>query len=100
MTFEEYLSEKKIDGTRFREGEPGRWQEFAGLFANMHPNSFTTQKKFLLNDLRRRYLLQVAEKPSPEKPVETAPMAAPEAKLARPVVKRPAAVIRKPPEES
>jgi hypothetical protein len=90
--------EKRIDGTRFRAGEPSRWQELEGLFGQIHPNSFTTQKKFLLNDLRRRYLLLVTEKPALEKQMATDPAATPEAKPVRPAVKRPAAVIRKPTE--
>ncbi len=100
MTFTEYLADKKIDEALFRAGEAGRWEAFRGFFEQMHPDSFTAQKKFLLNDLRRRYPLKVIDNPLPEKPAETAPAAPPEAKPARPVVKRPAAVIRKPPEES
>ncbi|MBD0259708.1 MAG: hypothetical protein ICV83_28645 [Cytophagales bacterium] len=105
MTFEDYLSGKKIDSALFRAGEPDRWSAFRASFEGVHPDSFTAQKKFLLNDLRRRYLLKVADvKPvarPDEKPADPAAQTAPaEAKPGRPVVKRPAAVIRKPPEES
>jgi len=62
MTFETYLSEKKIDATAFRENEPQRWEDFRKLFGQVHPNSFTAQKKFLINDLRRRYRLASQEK--------------------------------------
>ena len=62
MTFEAYLSEKKIDATAFRENEPERWEDFRNLFGQVHPNSFTAQKKFLINDLRRRYHLVSREK--------------------------------------
>jgi hypothetical protein len=108
MTFEEYLSGKKIDPALFRAGEPGRWVEFRASFEGVHPDSFTAQKKFLLNDLRRRYFLNVPDvkpavppggKPA-DPPTATAPTVSSEAKPARPVVKRPAAVIRKPPEEN
>jgi hypothetical protein len=104
MTFEDYLSGKKIDSSLFRAGEPGRWEAFRASFEGVHPDSFTAQKKFLLNDLRRRYLLPVpdpkpAEKPA-NPPAQTAPVVPSEAKPARPVVKRPAAVVRKPPEEN
>lgn len=58
MTFEEYLIKKKIDPEAFRKGEPERWQEWHGLFEQMHPNSFTEQKKFLINDIRRKYQLR------------------------------------------
>ncbi len=108
MTLEDYLSAKKIDPALFRAGEPARWEDFRASFEGVHPDSFTAQKKFLLNDLRRRYLLRVPDVKPPEKPAETVPAAtaepkpaAPaEAKPARPVVKRPAAVIRKPTEEN
>ena len=104
MTLEDYLSGKKIDPALFRAGEPARWQEFQASFEGVHPDSFTAQKKFLLNNLRRRYLLQVteakpADKPA-DRPVETASTVSAEAKPARPVVKRPAVIIRKPPEEN
>jgi hypothetical protein len=62
MTFEAYLSEKKIDPAAFRMHEPQRWEEFQKLFEQVHPNSFTAQKKFLINDLRRRYHLVSEEK--------------------------------------
>jgi hypothetical protein len=106
MTFEDYLSGKKIDPALFRAGEPNRWEDFRASFEGVHPDSFTAQKKFLLNDLRRRYLLKVPDvkpaAPAAEQPAdpsaETAPVVPSEAKPARPVIKRPAAVVRKPPE--
>jgi len=62
----------------------------------MHPGSFTAQKKFLLNDLRRQYLLKAAESPATEQPVAPPASGAPaEPKPAKPVIKRPAAVIGK-----
>jgi hypothetical protein len=104
MTLEDYLSDKKIDPALFRAAEPARWEEFQASFEGVHPDSFTAQKKFLLNDLRRRYLLQVPEaKPAgktADQPAETLPAVPAEAKPARPVVKRPAAIIRKPPEDN
>jgi hypothetical protein len=104
MTLEDYLSAKKIDPALFRAAEPTRWEEFEASFEGVHPDSFTAQKKFLLNDLRRRYLLQGAEaKPAGKPagpPAETDHSISVEAKPARPVVKRPAAIIRKPPEEN
>jgi hypothetical protein len=61
MRFEAYLSEKKIDSTAFRTQEPEKWEAFRQLFEQVHPNSFTAQKKFLINDLRRRYLLHAPD---------------------------------------
>ncbi|WP_027000240.1 hypothetical protein [Eisenibacter elegans] len=63
MDFEEYLSQKKIDAKRFKSDEPELWQEWAQLFMQLHPESFTMQKKFLINALRREYPLQ----PTPSK---------------------------------
>ena len=58
MTFEEYLVSKKINAGAFRSGEASRFVEWQQLFEQVHPDSFTAQKKFLLNDVRRRYLLR------------------------------------------
>ncbi|GAB3696643.1 hypothetical protein GCM10027592_19990 [Spirosoma flavus] len=58
MTFEAYLVQKKIDVDRFRQDEPERYVEWAREFEQMHPDSFTVQKKFLLNDTRRKYLVR------------------------------------------
>jgi len=58
MEFEEYLSQKKIDVIAFKEADHKRFKEWSELFQTMHPESFTAQKKFLINDIRRRYLAQ------------------------------------------
>lgn len=58
MTWEEYCIKKKIDSEAFRKSEPERWIEWKNLFEQMHPTSFTDQKKFLINDTRRKYLLK------------------------------------------
>ena len=56
MEFEEYLAQKKIDATQFQRIEPERYAEWEREFGQMNPASFTIQKKFLLNDTRRKYL--------------------------------------------
>jgi hypothetical protein len=56
MTFEEYLTSKKIDSVAFKAAEPGRWQEWAEVFPKMSPTSFTAQKLYLINPVRRKYL--------------------------------------------
>lgn len=56
MEFEEYLTQKKIDTDQFQQAEPDRYKAWKQEFAQMHPESFTVQKKFLLNDTRRKYL--------------------------------------------
>ena len=58
MTFEEYLRQKRINIEQFRQAEPDRFAEWQREFGQMHPESFTTQKKFLLNDTRRKYLVR------------------------------------------
>jgi hypothetical protein len=58
MLFEDYLSQKKIDAAQFQQVEPARYREWQREFAEMHPESFTVQKKFLLNDTRRKYLVR------------------------------------------
>jgi len=57
MEFEEYLKIKKIDAVSFKEAESLRFEEWKNLFKTLHPDSFTAQKKFLINETRRRYLL-------------------------------------------
>lgn len=61
MTFEEYLISKKIDSQAFLAAEPGLWNEWNGLFEAMSPASFTSQKLYLINPLRRKYLLKISE---------------------------------------
>jgi hypothetical protein len=69
MDWEEYCIKKKIDSAAFKAAEPQRWAEFKTIFEQMHPNSFTEQKKFLINDLRRHYHLTTTEqKPEAVKP--------------------------------
>lgn len=58
MTFEEYLKSKKIDKEKFMLSEPDRYEEWAILFDQVHPDSFTLQKKFFINPIRRKYLLK------------------------------------------
>lgn len=62
MDFEAYLISKKIDKANFSKAEPQRYAEWELEFSQMHPESFTAQKKFLLNQIRRMYLLQEGSK--------------------------------------
>lgn len=57
MEFVEYLKQKKIDPVVFQKSDSLRYEEWQNEFATMHPESFTAQKKFLINNLRRRYTL-------------------------------------------
>lgn len=58
MSFDEYLSSKKIDKIAFEAGEPLRFAEWRLCFEQMHPDGFTAQKKFLINPTRRKFLLK------------------------------------------
>jgi len=64
MTFEEYLIEKKIDSPEFKANEPDRWREWALLFEQVSPASFTSQKLYLINPLRRKYHLREGSAPA------------------------------------
>lgn len=57
MTWEEYCIKKKINSDLFKKAEPQRWTSLKELFEQVHPNSFTEQKKFMINDIRRLYRL-------------------------------------------
>lgn len=73
MTFEEYCQSKKIDAKAFATGDPKKWMELKELFEQVHPNSFTQQKKFLINNIRRTYLLKESVSPLKEEPKKISP---------------------------
>ena len=58
LSFDEYLSQKRINAALFQQADPLRYAEWTREFKQMHPDSFTAQKKFLLNDTRRKYLVR------------------------------------------
>jgi hypothetical protein len=55
MTFEQYLTDKNINYETFLWSDPQQYQDLKVLFNQVHPESFTAQKKFLINKLRRQY---------------------------------------------
>lgn len=55
MDFDSYLKNKKIDPSLFQKAEPKLWHEFKTIFDQVHPDSFTAQKLFLINGIRRKY---------------------------------------------
>ncbi|WP_341224448.1 hypothetical protein [uncultured Arcticibacterium sp.] len=57
LSFNDYLISKKIDIALFQKEEPAMFAEWEAMFKKVHPDSFTAQKKFLLNPIRRKYLL-------------------------------------------
>jgi hypothetical protein len=62
MDFEEYLNQKKINSVTFSQADPNRFGEFKNLFEQMHPNSFTSQKLFLINEIRRKFPIGTHQK--------------------------------------
>lgn len=58
MDFEEYLKNKKIDADAFKKSDATIWNEWQQQFEQMHPKSFTAQKLYLINDIRRKYTLK------------------------------------------
>lgn len=86
MTFEEYLTGKKIDPALFREGEPELWSSWERDFTQQHPASFTAQKLYLINTIRRKYHLKTPVAAAPE--ASSQPSEKPAAKqTARPIVR-------------
>lgn len=59
MTFDAYLISKKIDAQQFEQGNPQQFRDFKELFEQIHPKSFTAQKLFLINGIRRSYPLVI-----------------------------------------
>jgi hypothetical protein len=57
MVFEQFLEQKNIDSEKFLWSDPEHFQELKVIFNQIHPESFTAQKKFLINKLRRKYQL-------------------------------------------
>lgn len=58
MTFDEYCRTKKISSKKFEFVEPLLYQEWCDYFEKVSPESFTQQKKFLLNPIRLKYTLK------------------------------------------
>ncbi|MCU0449482.1 MAG: hypothetical protein MUC97_06490 [Bernardetiaceae bacterium] len=77
------MRKKKINPERFKADEPARFAEFGQLFDLMHPDSFTAQKLFLINQIRRRYPL-----PPPAPPPTADSQDTPPPPTKRPVIVR------------
>ena len=70
MTWKEYLISKKIDPDRFKSGNNRLFREFDLLFSQLHPDSFTAQKLYLINKIRRQYKLETEDKKAVEAPAK------------------------------
>lgn len=69
MNLRNYLISKRIDPDQFKSEEKEQYLLFNRTFSQMHPDSFTAQKLFLINKLRRKYKLEK----EPDKPVVSQP---------------------------
>ncbi|MHA8050072.1 hypothetical protein V7S79_03045 [Aquirufa sp. ROCK-SH2] len=57
MEFKEYLTSKKIDALSFEQNDEQLFLVWKKEFELMHASSFTDQKKFQINRIRRKYQL-------------------------------------------
>ena len=94
MDFEAYLVSKKIDSVQFSNAEPNVWSTWKSEFEQIHPNSFTAQKLYLINPVRRKYPLKldptiVAEIKPEIKEEKTSGQAVQPSVQAKPAVPRP-----------
>ena len=60
VNFEAFLISKKIDPAAFQKAEANLWNAWQTEFEQLHPASFTAQKLYLINPIRRKYPLQQA----------------------------------------
>ncbi len=80
MDFHTWLTGKKIDEVAFKKAEPDQYQQLKTVFDQVHPDSFTAQKLFLINPIRRKYPLKVEEVAKAAKPRAARPMIKPKPK--------------------
>ncbi|PSR55066.1 hypothetical protein AHMF7605_16930 [Adhaeribacter arboris] len=64
MTFEEDLTKRHIDITAFAVGDPERYAAWRLLYEQVHPNTFYTSVKMVINEVRRQFWLQEVPKPT------------------------------------
>ena len=62
MNFEAYLVSKKIDSAAVKQAEKDLWLSWQVEFEQLHPNSFTAQKLYIINPIRRKYPLKIEVK--------------------------------------
>lgn len=58
MKFEEYCSTKNIDAIAFENAEKLYYADLKVIFEQISEASFTQQKMFIINKIRRKYQLQ------------------------------------------
>ena len=82
VEFEAYLMSKKIDPEGFRREHSAQYTEWESIYAQVSPESFTQQKLFLINGLRRAY-------PYTAPPEEKATAAPQKSAKAKPTIAKP-----------
>ncbi len=76
MEFLDYLKSKKIDPEKFKKADRETFEIFQSEFEQMHPASFTAQKLFLINKIRREFILEdVNSEVEVKKPISIKPKA-------------------------
>jgi hypothetical protein len=63
--FSDYLTKKNIHAERFKAEMPEMYAEWLLIFLQSHPKSFTMQKLFQMNEIRRKFLLNDKNAKSP-----------------------------------
>src|SRR5687768_8842644 len=89
MTFEEYLTKRRVNVAAFAAGCPNGFAHWQNRFGQMHPESFTLEVKMVLNDVRKKFWL--AEVPKPVVAESETATAAPRPAGRRAAIARPAA---------
>jgi len=80
--FDEYLLLKKIDAKAFKMGDKELYSSLKVVYDQVSPKSFTSQKLYLINPLRRKYLSAVVvEKPKPKPKMMKPKIAMPKPKM-------------------
>lgn len=80
--FDEYLLSKKIDANAFKKGENELYLSLKTVYDQVSPKSFTSQKLYLINPLRRKYLSLVeVEKRKPKPKMMRPKIAMPKPKI-------------------
>ena len=80
MDFSAYLKAKKIDEKAWKQARPVQFEELKVIFDQVHPDSFTAQKLFLINPIRREFPLKEADAEKVAKPKMARPMIKPKPK--------------------
>jgi hypothetical protein len=56
--FELFLSKKNIDASAFKTDDKATYEKWKIEFSQLHSDSFVMQKKFFINNIRRKYQLK------------------------------------------